>query len=119
MPTRWTSTSSLPEQLGDLGWFGVQDDVAFAARMVTEQRLPSTSIGGMDAITTPPAPVNEPNLDYAPGSAERAAVEAELAHLAASPLDLTAAIGGDARRWAGAPRSRSCSRTTTRACSAC
>ncbi len=48
----------------------------------------------MDAITTPPAPVNEPNLNYAPGSPERAAIEAELAHLGASPLDLTATIGG-------------------------
>jgi 1-pyrroline-5-carboxylate dehydrogenase len=48
----------------------------------------------MDAFTTPPAPVNEPNLDYAPGSAERASVEAELVRLASSPLDLTATIGG-------------------------
>ena len=49
----------------------------------------------MDAITTPPAPVNEPNLNYAPGSPERAAIEAELAHLAAGgPIDLTATIGG-------------------------
>ena len=48
----------------------------------------------MDAITQPPAPVNEPNLHYAPGSPERAAVEAELAHLAADPIDLTATIGG-------------------------
>jgi 1-pyrroline-5-carboxylate dehydrogenase len=48
----------------------------------------------MDAITTPPAPVNEPNLNYAPGSPERAAIEAELAHLGASPIDLTATIGG-------------------------
>ena len=39
----------------------------------------------MDAITTPPAPVNEPNLNYAPGSAERAGIEAELAHLARQP----------------------------------
>ncbi len=54
----------------------------------------SDSIASMDAITTPPAPVNEPNLDYAPGSAERVSVEAELAHLAAAPLDLTATIGG-------------------------
>jgi 1-pyrroline-5-carboxylate dehydrogenase len=48
----------------------------------------------MDAITHPPAPVNEPNLHYAPGSPERAAIEAELAHLAADPIDLTATIGG-------------------------
>jgi 1-pyrroline-5-carboxylate dehydrogenase len=49
----------------------------------------------MDAITSPPAPTNEPNLNYAPGSPERASIEAELAHLAAaSPRDLTATIGG-------------------------
>ena len=55
----------------------------------------SESIASMDAITTPPAPVNEPNLDYAPGSPERAGIEAELAHLGrASPIDLTATIGG-------------------------
>ena len=48
----------------------------------------------MDAITTPPAPVNEPTLDYAPGSPERTALEAELAHLAAGPVELTATIGG-------------------------
>ena len=36
----------------------------------------------MDAITSPPAPINEPNRNYAPGSPERASVEAELAHLA-------------------------------------
>ena len=35
----------------------------------------------MDAITRPPAPVNEPNLHYAPGSPERAAIEAELDQL--------------------------------------
>ncbi|MEO5653106.1 MAG: L-glutamate gamma-semialdehyde dehydrogenase [Marmoricola sp.] len=48
----------------------------------------------MDAITSPPAPVNEPTLDHAPGSTERAAIETELAHLAARQLDLTATIGG-------------------------
>ncbi len=55
----------------------------------------------MDAITTPPAPVNEPNLNYAPGSPERASVEAELAHLAANPLDLTATIGGAKKMGGG------------------
>ena len=35
----------------------------------------------MDAITHPPAPTNEPNLNYAPGSPERDAVEAELKRL--------------------------------------
>ena len=35
----------------------------------------------MDAITFPPAPTNEPNLTYAPGSPEREALIAELARL--------------------------------------
>ncbi len=55
----------------------------------------------MDAITTPPAPTNEPNLNYAPGSPERASIEAELAHLAANPLDLTATIGGAKKMGGG------------------
>ena len=43
----------------------------------------------MDAFSTPPAPTNEPNQHYAPDSRERAEVEAELAHLAAEPMELT------------------------------
>ena len=35
----------------------------------------------MDAITFPPAPTNEPNLTYAPGSAERETLVTELARL--------------------------------------
>ncbi|MEO7351121.1 MAG: aldehyde dehydrogenase family protein, partial [Marmoricola sp.] len=56
----------------------------------------------MDAITTPPAPINEPTLNYTPGSPERSAIEAELARLAASPLDLTATIGGKKKMGGGA-----------------
>ena len=56
----------------------------------------------MDAFSTPPTPVNETNLDYAPGSPERAAVEAELAHLGATQHDLTATIGGKKRMGGGA-----------------
>ncbi|MGH3372004.1 MAG: L-glutamate gamma-semialdehyde dehydrogenase, partial [Nocardioidaceae bacterium] len=48
----------------------------------------------MDAITHPPAPVNEPNLGYAPGSPERAELERELAVQESRQLDLTATIGG-------------------------
>ena len=53
----------------------------------------------MDAITTPPAPTNEPNLTYAPGSAERTALEAELAKLERKQHDLKAYING--RKKAG------------------
>ena len=56
----------------------------------------------MDAITTPPAPVNETNLTYAPGSAEREALLAELARLERRQHNLRAYING--RRRAGGGR---------------
>ena len=49
----------------------------------------------MDGVTQVPAPRNETVLDYAPGSAERAALEKTLAELsAAGPVELTSTIGG-------------------------
>jgi len=48
----------------------------------------------MDAVTRPPAPVNEPVLDYAPGSPERAGLESALADLAGTVHDLPHTIGG-------------------------
>ncbi|MDQ4085308.1 MAG: aldehyde dehydrogenase family protein, partial [Actinomycetota bacterium] len=48
----------------------------------------------MDAITEVPRPVNEPNLHYAPGSPERAELEAALVELQKTQLELTATIGG-------------------------
>ncbi len=56
----------------------------------------------MDAITTPPAPTNEPNLSYAPGSAERAALELELKQQESVTLELTATIGGRKKLGGGA-----------------
>ncbi|KQP66539.1 MULTISPECIES: L-glutamate gamma-semialdehyde dehydrogenase [Nocardioides] len=56
----------------------------------------------MDALTFPPAPVNEPNLTYAPGSAEREALQAEIARLESEQRDLPAHIGGEARPGGGA-----------------
>ncbi|MGO4255876.1 L-glutamate gamma-semialdehyde dehydrogenase [Marmoricola sp. RAF53] len=56
----------------------------------------------MDAITHTPAPTNEPNLDYAPGSPERDALEAELKRLAARTINLPATIGGRRRMGGGA-----------------
>jgi 1-pyrroline-5-carboxylate dehydrogenase len=53
----------------------------------------------MDAVTTPPAPTNEPNLTYAPGTPERDALLAEIETLKKEPKDLRAHIGG--RREAG------------------
>ena len=48
----------------------------------------------MDAVTQVPAPVNEPVLDYAPGSPERAELQAALAELGSSRMDLPHVIGG-------------------------
>src|SRR5688572_19894829 len=52
----------------------------------------------MDAVTAVPTPVNEPVRGYAPGSAERAGLEAKLKELVASgAVDLTCTIGGEQR----------------------
>jgi 1-pyrroline-5-carboxylate dehydrogenase len=56
----------------------------------------------MDAITHPPAPVNEPNLTYAPGTPERAELELELKRQEDRQLELTATIGGEKRMGGGA-----------------
>ena len=56
----------------------------------------------MDAVTTPPTAVNEPMLSYAPGSPERAEIEARLAAFAdAGPIDLPCVIEGEDRMAAG------------------
>jgi 1-pyrroline-5-carboxylate dehydrogenase len=55
----------------------------------------------MDAVSNVPPPVNEPVRAYAPGSAERAAVEAKIKELAASPVELTMTVGGQPRMGGG------------------
>ncbi|MEU6734944.1 L-glutamate gamma-semialdehyde dehydrogenase [Streptomyces physcomitrii] len=55
----------------------------------------------MDALTQVPAPVNEPVLGYAPGSPERARLEAKLKELAENPIDLPMTIGGEKRLGGG------------------
>ncbi|MFC5147857.1 L-glutamate gamma-semialdehyde dehydrogenase [Streptomyces aureoversilis] len=57
----------------------------------------------MDAVTQVPAPVNEPVHGYAPGSPERARLEAKLKELAANPIDLPMTIGGEKRMGGGEP----------------
>ncbi|WP_433496866.1 L-glutamate gamma-semialdehyde dehydrogenase [Sphaerimonospora sp. CA-214678] len=57
----------------------------------------------MDAITNVPRPVNEPVYGHAPGSAERAALEARIKELGETRLDLTMTIGGERRMAGGAP----------------
>src|SRR5690349_5591653 len=50
----------------------------------------------MDAISFPPAPTNEPNLTYAPGTPERDALRAELDRQERREKNLRGFIGG---RW--------------------
>jgi 1-pyrroline-5-carboxylate dehydrogenase len=58
----------------------------------------------LDAVTNPPLPVNEPVRTYAPGSKERASLEARLKELtAAEPVDLTMTIGGAEHGGSGEP----------------
>ena len=55
----------------------------------------------MDAITFPPAPTNEPNLTYAPGTPERDALLAEIKHQESEQHTLQAVIGGEHRDGGG------------------
>jgi len=55
----------------------------------------------MDAVTTPPAPVNEPVRSYAPGSPERGSLERRLKELAAEAIDLPLTIDGQSRAGLG------------------
>ncbi|WP_404815979.1 L-glutamate gamma-semialdehyde dehydrogenase [Streptomyces thermolineatus] len=57
----------------------------------------------MDAVTQVPVPVNELVRTYAPGSAERARLEAALKEVAGGPRELPMTIGG-VRRMGGGER---------------
>ncbi|TMR96901.1 L-glutamate gamma-semialdehyde dehydrogenase [Nonomuraea basaltis] len=57
----------------------------------------------MDAISNVPVPANEPVYGYAPGSAERAALEDRIKELAGASIDLTMTIDGEQRLGGGAP----------------
>ncbi len=54
-----------------------------------------------DAVTSVPVPANEPVRSYAPGSAERTALEAKIKDLAREPADLTMTVGGVQRMGGG------------------
>jgi 1-pyrroline-5-carboxylate dehydrogenase len=56
----------------------------------------------MDAITVPPAPINESVRTYAPGSAERETLASALDELTSTPTELTMTIGGVHRMAGGA-----------------
>jgi 1-pyrroline-5-carboxylate dehydrogenase len=55
----------------------------------------------MDAISFPPAPTNEPNLTYAPGTPERESLQGEIARLESEQRDLPAYLGGEWRQGGG------------------
>jgi 1-pyrroline-5-carboxylate dehydrogenase len=57
----------------------------------------------MDAVTQPPVPVNEPIHSYAPGSPERASLEARLKEMGGEQVELTMTVGGR-QRMAGGDR---------------
>ncbi|NUT11819.1 MAG: L-glutamate gamma-semialdehyde dehydrogenase [Nonomuraea sp.] len=57
----------------------------------------------MDAISNVPVPANERILGYAPGSAERSALEDRVKELSGSSIDLTMTIDGEQRLGGGAP----------------
>ncbi len=56
-----------------------------------------------DAITSVPAPYNEPVRDFRPGSSGRTELEQKLKELAAERPDLPMSIGGEHRMAAGEP----------------
>jgi 1-pyrroline-5-carboxylate dehydrogenase len=57
----------------------------------------------MDAVTAVPKPANEPVCTYAPGSRERAGIEARLKELASERVELPNTIGGERRMAGGEP----------------
>jgi 1-pyrroline-5-carboxylate dehydrogenase len=57
--------------------------------------LPAEEDVMADRIVTVPFPQNEPVLDYAPGSAEKKALKAELRRLAAAEIEIPLIIGGE------------------------
>jgi 1-pyrroline-5-carboxylate dehydrogenase len=54
-----------------------------------------------DAVSRVPPPVNEPIHDFAPGSAERSALEERLKQIAGERVELTMTIGGEQRLGGG------------------
>jgi 1-pyrroline-5-carboxylate dehydrogenase len=57
----------------------------------------------MDAVINVPMPANEPVRTYAPGSHDRAALEAKIKEFAGDQIDLTMTIGGERRLGGGEP----------------
>ena len=49
----------------------------------------------MSGASPIPTPVNEPNVTYLPGSAERAALKSRLASMASERVDIPLIVGGE------------------------
>jgi 1-pyrroline-5-carboxylate dehydrogenase len=63
----------------------------------------STTSANLNAVTVVPAGRNEPVLNYAPGSVERAQLEVKLKEIGSQQVELPAVIGGERRTGAGRP----------------
>ena len=57
----------------------------------------------LDAVTSVPAPVNEPIRSYAPAAPSGPGLEERLKELAGDRIELTATIGGEQRLGGGEP----------------
>ncbi len=74
-------------------------------RLMTTAAVPQPSSapgGGFDGTTSPPPPHNETVLGYAPGSPERAGLQAALADALSGEADLPMTVGGVRRHGSGA-----------------
>jgi 1-pyrroline-5-carboxylate dehydrogenase len=72
------------------------------ARAFIDNEVGDWGAQNMDAVTNVPVPANEPVKAYAPGSRERAALEAKIKELASEQHELTMTIGGEQRLGGGA-----------------
>lgn len=57
----------------------------------------------VDVVSFVPPPLNEPVRTYAPGSSERASLQARLKELGSTPVDLTMTVDGEQRVGGGTP----------------
>ncbi len=62
---------------------------------MNQTRTPEHPTAGSHGQFKPPTPINEPILDYAPGSPERAALKAELERQSNQVVDIPLIIGGE------------------------
>ena len=75
-------------------WPCVETRFGRSTKQLTRRRCAGYIWIMSNARFDPPQPYNEPVLDYAPGSTERAAVKAKLAELKSAPIEVPLVIGG-------------------------